>query len=552
MAHKDTQEQKAFYAALATLEDILAEAGAGCGKTTVLKGGAKRQRKRKFLYIAYNRAIKDEAKATFPRNAHCMTAAGMAFMPVTKTMEHKLNNAPRMYAEQAARILGTMDTLIKVGEVGGEDVIIGGNRLAAIIMQAVMNFCYSADENISRKHVPLITGADTEGMAELSTIVVPIARRAYFEDLIEPNGRLGWNKSHDYALKWYCLSRPDLSNRYDCILFDEAQDANPAVADLIERQACQKVFVGDRNQAIYAWRGAQDAMQGFDAKHRLTLSQSFRFGQAVADEANKWLTLLEAPLRLTGFDEIHSEVGPLEEYDAALCRTNVGVLVEAMAVREAGKSYAVVGGTDEIKRFAEAAASLQRGIKTDHPDLAGFKNWDQLRVLVNQDKTASDLKIFVNLIDQYGVPTIMQLANEAVDDRTGLQQVTISTSHKAKGREWKRVKIGPDFTPPEPDPKTGEIKLDRGEMMLAYVAVTRGQERVDVGSLDWVNLFLPQGNTNEPDYQGVSDDPDADTGEFERSLGRADFLDEAIEEAEQSRKRTLRDIILERRAKEGT
>ena len=63
-------------------------------------------------------------------------------------------------------------------------------------------------------------------------------------------------------------------------------------------------------------------MSRFQADQRLCLSQSFRFGPAIAAEANKWLQLLDAPLRLRGFDRIPSTVGPIACPDAVLCRTN--------------------------------------------------------------------------------------------------------------------------------------------------------------------------------------------------------------------------------------
>lgn len=44
-------------------------------------------------------------------------------------------------------------------------------------------------------------------------------------------------------------------------------------------------------------------MTGFDATHP-TLTRSFRFGPALAAEANRWLSFTKAPIRLTGTDEI--------------------------------------------------------------------------------------------------------------------------------------------------------------------------------------------------------------------------------------------------------
>jgi len=61
--------------------------------------------------------------------------------------------------------------------------------------------------------------------------------------------------THSGYLKLYQLSRPDLSRDYDIILLDEAQDSNPTVADVVLRQSCPKILVGDSHQAIYSFIG---------------------------------------------------------------------------------------------------------------------------------------------------------------------------------------------------------------------------------------------------------------------------------------------------------
>ncbi|GLP67164.1 hypothetical protein TUSST3_37860 [Streptomyces sp. TUS-ST3] len=79
-------------------------------------------------------------------------------------------------------------------------------------------------------------------------------------------------------------------------LLDEAQDANPVVEQIFLTlgEHAQLVMVGDSAQAIYHWRGAKDVMTGFDGT-QLALSQSFRFGPDLAQEANRWLHPADAP-----------------------------------------------------------------------------------------------------------------------------------------------------------------------------------------------------------------------------------------------------------------
>jgi hypothetical protein len=182
------------------------------------------------------------------------------------------------------------------------------------------------------------------------------------------------------------------------------------VAAIVDRQAhAQRILVGDRCQAIYGWRGAIDAMSRFQADHRLCLSQSFRFGPAIATEANQWLQLLDAPLHLRGFDKITSTVGPVARPDAVLCRTNAEAVRQLLVAADAGRKAALVGGGSEIRRLAEAAISLRAGADTDHPELFALRTWGEVQDYVEQDASGSDLKVFVQLIDTYGPEVVIDL-----------------------------------------------------------------------------------------------------------------------------------------------
>ena len=477
MDFKPTEEQVAIIDASLTGGSMVVEAGAGAAKTTSLELIARAKPKiESGVYVAYNRAIAGDAKAKFPRNTTCATAHSFAFRAVGVKFKHRLNG-PRVTAKQTAAILG-----VNGGVSFGEEANFGPVKLALLAMGTVTKFCYSDDPQITSRHVPFVPGTE-KFFNELAEIVTPYALKAW-DDLIREDGRLRFQ--HDVYLKLWALSNPTLPG--DFVLLDEAQDANPVIEGVVKRQDAQIIMVGDTAQQIYAWRGAQDAMSRFHADHRLTLSQSFRFGQAVADEANKWLELLNAPLRLKGFDQIRSEIALLDAPNAILCRTNATVVSEALHAQEADKRVAIVGGTTEIRMFAEAAQDLMSNKGTNHPDLTGFKTWGDVQEYV-QDDAGSDLKVFVNLIDNYGVQTVMDVANKAVDEKYA--DVIVSTAHKAKGREWDSVRIGPDFREPVNEDGTPSDPV-KSECNLAYVAVTRAKLQLDRGSLTWVDSFIEQ------------------------------------------------------------
>jgi superfamily I DNA/RNA helicase len=357
-------------------------------------------------------------------------------------------------------------------------------QVARIALDTVRRFCYSDDDTISERHVPRQPGTETFSDSFRSTIA-GYARKAW-ADINDKNGRLKFE--HDHYLKMWALSKPRLN--FDVVMLDEAQDANPVIAQVVNAQThAQRIMVGDRNQAIYGWRGAVDAMSTFPADHVCYLQKSFRFGEAVATEANKWLTLLQAELRIIGHDPIPSLIQKLDDLPkgaAVLCRTNAEVIAQAMREQANGKRVAIVGGAGEIEKYAEAARDLMDGKQTYHHELCAFKSWSAVQEYVQTEEGVGSLKMIVRLIDTYGPEAIMQVARTCVDETKA--DVIVSTSHKAKGREWEYVRIGMDF---EPRSEDGQITLpSRPEMMLAYVAVTRAKIGLDNEGLAWVESFF--------------------------------------------------------------
>ena len=485
-SHPPTPEQQAIIDAYATGQDLVIEAGAGTGKTSTLRMLAEASPGRRGVYVAYNRAIATDAKGSFPTWVTCATAHSLAFRAIGYAYKRRLDG-PRMPARETARVL-RIDGPTKLDAGGGETRTLAPAQLARVVTATVARFCHSADVEFRPRHLPRLAGLDApEALDDLRETVLPLAAAAW-ADLTSRDGRLKFD--HDHYLKLWALSGPRLAGDY--VLLDEAQDADPCIAGAVDQQThAQRILVGDRSQAIYGWRGARDAMAAFTGL-RLALSQSFRFGPAIADEANKWLGLLEAPLRLSGFGRVASRVEPLDAPDAVLCRTNAGAVGQLMAATAAGRRAALVGGGAEIRRLAEAAITLRAGAGTDHPELMAFRTWAEVQDYVEQDEGGSDLKVFVRLVDDHGPETIIATVDQLVDERRA--DLVVSTAHKAKGREWATVRIAGDFREPKAKPDEPAPGIDPAEAMLAYVAVTRARQVLDRGGLAWVDGWLDDGH----------------------------------------------------------
>ena len=278
--------------------------------------------------------------------------------------------------------------------------------------------------------------------------------------------------THNCYFKIWCLEEPVLN--YDSVFVDEAQDTNPALLGVVAAQKCQRVIVGDANQAIYEWRGAVDALGSFRAlgAETATLSTSFRFGQPIADVANEILTTLGASLRLVGCPGKDGTVGSVASPTITLCRTNARAVSLALAAIADGQRVALIGGADDVVRFAEAAQKLMEGQPTTHPELACFDSWGEVLAYVRADELGSDLKVMVTLIEEYGAATIITELGRTVDEKKA--DVIVSTAHRSKGRQWPSVKLAGDFPDGSKRPMSDE------EWRLLYVAVTRAQESLDI------------------------------------------------------------------------
>lgn len=477
--------------------DGIVIAYAGAGKTTVTIGIAHKRPRAKFHYAAYNRKAAMEAKRKVPRNVTASTMHSLAFGTTGIAYKAKLG-MPRQRYNEVADVLKLEPIQI------GEKRYLQRWQVAAAVLTCVKNFCASADDEPAIEHVHPIPRVEAPYIVGVAAAIVAYAERAW-EDIKKIDGKVSWYKNHDYYLKIWALTNPKL--HVDCLMVDEAQDSNPVVMKVVNDQECQKILVGDPYQQLYAWRGAVDAMATFEADWRLSLTQSFRFGLRIAEEGSKWLKLLGCPDDLVGFDKIDSDVMELDNPRAILCRTNAGVVAEALQVIEKGNTHAIVGGTDEIKKFAWAVQDLQNGRQTAHPDLMGYESWNDVKDDVASGE-AEDLKVLVDMVDKYGPQIILNVADTAVDEHEGSPDTVLSTGHKAKGCEWRSVRIAGDFKEPI-DPETGEKdwKRARPEFMLLYVAVTRAKEKLDNYSVAWMNDWLAEiGIETEEVIEGTAEE----------------------------------------------
>lgn len=466
---KPTDEQQLALDAFARGGSLKINAYAGAGKTSTLKLLAS-STQRCGQYIAFNKAIVADTQGEFPATVDCSTLHSLAYRAIAPTyggLPSKLTG--RINANELAQAFDLKP------QAFGPDLVLVPRSQAFLFLDTVRRFAQSAEAAILPEHVPPHGALRTAPPALLRAVQAHAVagaqklwgRMVSATDLM-PLG-------HDGYLKLWALSQPLLGA--DFILLDEAQDTNPVVLGVLADQEAQMVYVGDKYQQIYEWRGAVNAMDTIQTDDTVQLTLSFRFGEAIADLASQVLRQLGATTPIQGNPKVLSRIGEVAP-DAVLARSNASTMTAVIEALDSGLAPHLVGGTKDLKALLRGVVALKAGQPCDVPDFFGFANWEEVVEFARSEEGAH-LLTFVNLVESLGERRLLWALSRTVDeDRADLM---ISTGHKAKGREWKSVRLLDDFLQSKPtvrDPdKPGP---EPAELRLLYVALTRAKAGLEV------------------------------------------------------------------------
>ena len=465
-----TQEQQEAIELFADGRNLRINAFAGAGKTTTLRMIAEYAGGRRGLYIPFGKSTAAEAAARFPESVECRTQHSLAYRATPSEFHrHKGKMTRPVNANAVAEILNLKDA--SLGSLG-----LTARTVGFLVLQTFRRFAHGAGKELLPEHVPY------DGRLAL---VRPDDLRAFRHSVYESACRL-WEKMCDPAdptplgydgyLKRWALGEPVLD--FDFILLDEAQDSNAVILDVLARQRSQIVYVGDQHQQIYEWRGAVNAMQNIETPNNTHLTESFRFGQRIAEAASRILARLGEGRAIRGNPAVDSRLD-CQMPRAILCRTNAEVICRCLDAQYMGTLPHIVGGTYDLIRQLRGVSTLKGGRPCDVPEFFGFKTWAEV-VSFSGSPEGQHLRSFVRIVDQHGEHALISALGETSDDESRAG-VVISTAHKAKGREWETVLLADDFTvykskekPEDPD------ELDPAELRLLYVAMTRAKRGVKI------------------------------------------------------------------------
>jgi len=472
---------------------VVVRAVAGAGKTSTLIEFAKYRRTKRILYLVLTKSVQTEAEHKFRGTlVKPLTSHALAYRHTGAQYRHKLVKGIKPYEIEKALVLGReLQTEPEYTGNRNNDLVV-----SSIVIDTLQKFLYSTDKEILGKHVGENTSklrkmfGDLSG-SKINEIVVAQAKHLW-EMMTDPeNPRVGM--LHDGYLKLYQLSEPVLSE-YDVIMVDEAQDMNPVSLSIVFRQKASKVLVGDDGQAIFAWRGAKNAL-GFAIRQggvAFNLTGSFRFGPNVASVANAIMSIKGHALKVQGLlpgDRIGAI--PDGEKRTVISRTNADVFSQTAYAMHDNLSWWHVGGSEGYRfdQILDIYYLWKRSFeRIRDPFIRTFTDFAELKTYA-EDVEDVEIKPRCRIVEEYKdcIPVIIDNITQRVGAAMDMKcaNLVLSTCHKAKGLEWPHVQIDNDFIELCEIPDLSKLnEIDRLETLkkinedlnILYVAVTRAKK----------------------------------------------------------------------------
>ena len=300
--------------------------------------------------------------------------------------------------------------------------------------------------------------------------------------------------------------------KYDLLLVDECQDLSRVQQALAKMTGQRLIMVGDSKQAIYGFAGADaESMkrmeQELSATDRgclhLPLTVTRRCGKAIVKEAQKIVpefsaheTNPEGKVSSRKFKADNDGTGSyhrvVQDGDMILSRVNAPLVSECFRFIKAGRKANIQGrdiGAGLVKTIAKLCKPLEPEFVAIPTLIQGLSDWLYKEQAKEQAKRNPNDAKLINLQDRHdcllcfteGCETAQQMirkVEQVFTDDHGNGGIRLSSIHKAKGLEAKRVFFIRTAEAPCPHPMSRSDWEKQGEQNLLYVGITRAIEEL--------------------------------------------------------------------------
>ncbi len=254
-----------------------------------------------------------------------------------------------------------------------------------------------------------------------------------FDDLIGLPVRL-FKENPDILEKW--------QNKVRYLLVDEYQDTNAAQYELVKQLVgiqARFTVVGDDDQSIYAWRGAQPEnlallQEDFPSLKLIKLEQNYRSSNRILQSANQLIANNPHVFEKQLWSEMglgdHLRVISCANENQEVERVVSEIIVHKFKNRTKNRDYAILYRGNHQARLMERALREQNipyvisGGKSffDHAEIKDVMSY--LRIIVNPDDDAAFLRIVNTPRREIGASTLERLAAYATSRNISLFDAT--------------------------------------------------------------------------------------------------------------------------------
>lgn len=450
------------------------EAVAGSGKsTTVLEGVKYAPRGVRAVFLAFNKSIATELQSRVVRPHDARTFHSLGLLACRRAFGEVSID------ETKTKSIATAVCLDRGWKLPsqGEDRAKWAGPLAGLAGLAKNTLSHTAEQvlNLGLAYDSFPDGASPEQFSEAAVEVLDLCAeqktRIDFDDMV-----------------WFPARHGLRPQSHDLVIADEAQDLNAAqlyLAQATVRRDGRIVAVGDRRQAIYAFRGADSgAMERIvgELKARtLPLSISYRCPKSVQRLATEVVPQFEVPATaiegsvVSGIEEsiLYRDAKP---GDLVVSRTKAPLLSGALAMIARGIPAAVAGKdlgkklAGYIDRFSKQGDDVESMLAYAQTHFAReVAKFQKLEMLEKAEESSDTFQAIVALSS--GMTSVDEVARKIETlfvDGDPRARVLFSTTHKAKGLERDVVWMyGSTYRMWQ--------GVDEQERNLYYVAVTRAK-----------------------------------------------------------------------------
>lgn len=477
MSFKPSKYQEAIFEHIkGSNENAVIEAVAGSGKTTTLIESMKllSKERKNIIFIAFNKHIADEMRKKVPNGIEVKTMHAFGLEQIKKAYRGATLDINKM-----KRVIKDISHILELNKK--EDFNKYIENLTALVNLFRFNLCDDVlfAKSIAVKHM---LPATDELIFDAFTVIKHMNFR---RDII------------DFTDMVYIPALEDIKiSEYSLILVDECQDLSLCQIQLLMKMKGEEgrvIAVGDRNQSIYGFSGADDEsfekMCQIPNTKLLPLSISYRCSKEVVKWAQKIVPNIEsfedAPEgRVNHFASIDN----IKDGDFVLCRNNSPIISLALQLLSQGKKAQIKGldiGQRIIKKIEGTGAS---NLKSAIGIL-----WNQYEQAVEAGEEESGVNLMYMEDINHACETLIEGCKTIDDVENKIKHlfyedpnsgIILMTAHKSKGLEAKNVHIiMPDLMPL----KTAFLDWEKiQEQNLHYVAITRAKHTLNYIT-DWEN-----------------------------------------------------------------